>query len=176
MAAPVVATRKRALAMESWGFVPAIADLAAPTVAELTAVGGFNLSCSVLGDQEGVTGSTEKLSLPRLLCEDKEFDILGSTKVSLGDLRVVWDPQSATGSDGRKAWETLTDNITGFLWRRQNIPAKDDIAAGQKVDIFPVQLGVKIPDKTGTDNTAIFAFTQAVGITGDPEFQAAVAA
>ena len=55
MAAPIKPALKRAFGNDSWTWVPAIADAYAPTVAEVTAATGFNLSCSLFGDQDGVT-------------------------------------------------------------------------------------------------------------------------
>lgn len=176
MAAPIKPALKQALGMESWGFVTAIANIASPTLAELNATGGFNLSCSVFGEQEGITTTTEKVNLPRLLCEKTTYQVNGETTYEMADLMVSFQPQAASGSDGKKAWETLVDGITGYLWHRQDIAAPSDLATGQFVDIIPVQLGVKTPTKTGNDSAGVFAFTQPASITGAPAFNKAIAA
>lgn len=175
MAAPIKPALKTALGMESWGFVPAIANKTAPTLAELNATGGFNLSCSVFGEQEGITATTEKVSLPRLLCEKTTYQANGPTTYEMADLMISFQPQAASGSDGKKAWETLTDGISGFLWHRQDFDPSADLAAGQFVDIIPVQLGVKTPTKTSNDSSGVFAFTQPASITGAPAFNKAIA-
>lgn len=174
MAAPIKPALKQALGMESWGFVTAVANIQTPVLTELNAVGGFNLSCSVFGDQEGITGTTEKVSLPRLLCEKSTYQVNGETTFEFADLMISFQPQAASGSDGKKAWETLTDGITGFLWHRQDVAASADLAVGQFVDVIPVQLGTKIPGKTSTGSDGVFAFTQPASITGAPAFNKAI--
>lgn len=174
MAAPIKPALKQALGNEAWGFVPAIANIATPTLAELNAAGGFNLSCSVFGEQGGLTATTAKVSPPRLLCETTTYQINGETAYEMADLTISFQPQAASGADGKKAWETLTDGIEGFLFYRQDIASSTDLAAGQFVNIIPVQLGVKTPTTTGTGNEAVYAFTQPASVTGKPAFNVAV--
>lgn len=176
MAAPIKPALKKALGNDAWGFVTAIANISAPTEDELTAAGGFNLSCSVFGEQDGVTATTEKITLPRLLCETTQYQSNGATTYEMADLMVSFQPQAAAASDGKKAWETMDDGIDGFLWRRQGVASSTDITAGQFVDIIPVQLGTKTPTKTGTGADGVYAFTQPASITGAPSFNVAVVA
>lgn len=176
MAAPIRPALKQAFGNDSWGFVPAVADITAPTVAELTATGGFNLSCSLFAEQDGLSGATEKVTLPRILCETESYEINGATTFSMADIQVSFDPQATSGADGKKAWETLTDGIEGFMWRRQGVSATTDVATGAFVDVVPVQLGTKVPTKTGTGTDGVYSFTQAVSVTGKPAFNVAVVA
>ena len=162
---------------DAWTWVPAIAVLTAPTVAELTAVTGFNLSCSLFGEQEGVTATTEKVTLPRLLCETSQYEFIGSTTWGMADLTVSIQPQAAALSDGKKAWEAMSDGESGFLVRRLGIDAAGtDFVAGQFVNIYPSQLGVKVITKTSTGADGVAAFTVAAGITSAPFQNVAVAA
>lgn len=176
MAAPIKPALKTAFGMESWGFVLEIADINEPTLIELNATAGFNLSCSTFGEQEGISGTTEKVTLPRLLCETDTFEFNGSTTFSMADLIVSFDPQAATSADGKKAWTTLVNGATGFLWYRQGVVATTDLAAGQFVHIFPAQLGTKIPGKTSTGADGVYSFTQPASITGAPAFNVPIAA
>lgn len=176
MAAPIKPALKRAYGNDSWGFVPAVADINAPTLAELNAATGFNLSCSLFGEQEGVTSTQEKVTLPRILCETETYEVNGSTTYAMSDLMISFDPQAASGADGKKAWDTLDDNINGFLWRRQGVAATADLAADQFVDIIPVQLGVKTPSKTSTGADGVYAFTQPASVTGAPGWNKAIVA
>lgn len=165
---------KRAFGNDSWGFVTAVADILVPKVTELNAVGGFNLSCSLFGEQGEPTVNQEKVTLPRVLCETTQYEVNGAATFSMPDLQVSFDPQAAAGSDGKKAWATMTDNLTGFLWRRQGKAASGDVAEGDFVDIIPVQLGVKIPGKTSTGADGVYAFTQGASVTGKPAWNVAV--
>lgn len=176
MAVPTKPAKKMANGNDSWGFVLVVADIQVPKVTELNATGGFNLSCSVFADQEGVASTTSKVTLPRYLCELDEFEVNGTTSYSMADLMVSFDPQGAPASAGVKAWETMSDNIAGFLWQRQGVTATTDLAVGQYVNVFPVQLGIKTPTKTGTGPEAVYAFTQAVSITSTPAYRKALVA
>lgn len=168
MAAPIKAGVKPSFGNDSWGFVTAIADIENPTLDELNAISGYNLSCSLFREQEGLSGTTEKVTLPALLCETDQYEANGSTSWSMSDLSVVLHPQAASGEDGKKAWETLTDGIEGFLWQRQGKPASEELADGDFVNIVPVQLGTKVPGKTSTGADGAYNFTMPVSVTGRP--------
>ena len=176
MALPVKPALVSAYGTESWGFAPTIADLNAPTVAELTAAAGINLSCMLFGEQEGVSVNTEKVTLPRRLCETVQFESNGPTTYSMSDLQASFDPQAAAGADGKLAWEALESGTTGYLWRRQGVDATADITAGEFVDIVPVEFGPKTPTKTGTGADGVYSFTVPVAITDTPAFNVAVVA
>lgn len=176
MATPIKPALKTAFGKDAWGFVLVVADILIPKVTELDAIAGFNLSCSLFGEQEDATGDTEKVTLPRLLCETDTYEFNGSTKFAMGNLSVSFDPQAASGSDGKKAWETLTNGATGYLWRRQSLAASTALAVGQFVDILPVQLGTKVPGKTSTGADGVYNFTQPVSITAAPAWNKALVA
>lgn len=175
MAVPTKPPLKQAYGNDSWGFVLAVASITAPTLLELNASTGFNLSCSVFGDsQEGFTATTEKVTLPRLLCETTQYQVNGSTTYEMADLTISFDPQGAPASVGKKAWETMVDGIAGFLWERQGVTGTADLATGQYVNILPVTLGVKTPIKTSQGADGVFAFTQPVSVTSKPAFNVAI--
>lgn len=176
MAAPTLAPLVRAQANDSWLWVPAIADISEPVVSEIEAAGGFNLSCAIPSDQEGFTGTTEKLTLPMRNCETVSFEVNGSTNYSAPDFQVFFSPQAASGAEGKKAWEAMDDMSNGFLVRRQGKDAKTVITTGDFVDVVPAQLGVKIPTKTGTDAAAVYSFTVSASITSTPAWNVAVVA
>ena len=168
MAAPIKAGVKPSVGNDPWGFVLAVADIQVPKLTELNATGGYNLACSLFREQEGLTGATEKVTLPALLCETDQYEANGPTSWSMADLSVVLHPQGASASDGKKAWETLTDGIFGFLWNAPGLVATGELEVGDFVNIVPVQLGTKVPGKTGTGADGVFNFTQPVSVTARP--------
>lgn len=177
MTAPIKPALKRAFARDRWYWVPSIANIDAPTVAEITAMSGFNLSCSVFGDtQDGPSVSVDKTTLPRLNCETETFEVNGATKVSAPDLLVSFDPQASTGDDGKKAWEAMDDNADGFLVRGQDLDPNAAFVAGDFCDAIPAQLGVKTPTKTANDPSGVYAFTVGVSVTGSPGWNVAIVA
>lgn len=176
MAAPIKPALSRAFGTEVWAWVPAIADPAAPTTTELTAAGALRLDGFVFGDQAGITGSTSKVSLPRRIGETIVFEVNGETSYTAADLQIAFDPQAASADDGKKAWETLTDEAVGFLVQRQGIDPNTDFAAAQFVNVYPAQLGVRTTGKTATDATGVYSFTVGVSVTDTPQQNVAIAA
>lgn len=177
MSVPVKPALKRAYARDRWYWVPAIAVTTAPTVAEVTASAGFNLSCSLFGDtQDGFTATTDKITLPRRNCETEQFQVNGSTTYAAPDLLVSFQPQAASGADGKKAWEAMDDLAAGFLIRGQDLDPMLDSVAGQFIDVVPAALGVKVPTKTGNDAAGVYAFTVPASITDTPAWNVAIVA
>lgn len=176
MAAPIKPALVTAFTKDSWIWVPAIADKNAPTAIEIEAAAGFNLSCSIFGEQEGVTPTTEKVKLPRRNCEAETFETNGETSYAMADLSVSFDPQGAPLSDGKKAWESMEDMASGFLVRRQGKDSKTVVAAGDYVDVIPGQLAVKVPTKTSNAADGVYAFSVAVAITDAPAWNKVVVA
>ncbi|WP_436702407.1 hypothetical protein [Nocardioides sp. BYT-33-1] len=176
MATAIQPALQRSFGNDGWGFVTAVADIQVPKLTELDAVTGFILSCSLFGEQGDPTVTQEKVTLPRILCQTQQFEVNGTVTFAMPDLIVSFSPQAAAGSDGKKAWETMTDQLNGFLWRRQNVPARDALAVGQFVDIIPVQLGDKVPGKTSTGADGVYSFTQGASITSAPAWNVAIVA
>lgn len=178
MTAPIKPTKKAANGKDTWWLLPAVADLAAPTVAEINAVTGLNITCFMLSDQEGLGGTTERVTLPRLLCETTTSESIGDTVVSMPDLQIVLDPQAASGANDKKAYEKIRTGYSGVLVRRQNVTADQatpEGVAGQFVDAARVNVATAIPNKTASDATGIYTATAAVAVT-DFEFNVAIVA
>lgn len=176
MAAPIKPQKVQSKKKDTWWYAPAVANMSAPTVAEVNAVAGLNFTCYLLTDQGGATASTNKVSLPVLLCEDQGGEVTDNVTVTLSDLVSVWDPQAAAGSTGKKTWELFGQSgASGFLIRRQNVinDVEANVSAGQFVDVFKVVIASGVPDKTANDATGLYNFTCAVDLT-DHKFNKAV--
>lgn len=177
MAVPTKIAPKRSYARNRWLWVPAIADTSAPTVAEITAAAGINLSCAVFGDtQEGTDATVEKVTLPRLECETDVFQVNGNTTHTAPDLLVTLSPQAAALSDGKKSWEAMDDLANGFLVGGMDLDPNVDFVAGEFVNVIPGQLGVKIPTKTSLGADGVYGFKVGVSITSKPEYLVAIVA
>lgn len=178
MAAPIKPSKKTALGKDTWWLVPAVATITAPTAAEVNAATGLNITCFMLGEQEGLSGTTERVTLPRLLCETTTSESIGDTVVTMPDLQIVLDPQAASAHNDKKAYEKIRAGYTGFLIRRQNFTADQaasEAVAGQFVDVASVQIAKAIPNKSANDATGVYTATAAVAVTA-AEFNVAVAA
>ena len=176
MAVPTKPELKRSQANDSWGFVPAVAVPSAPTLAELNATAGYNLSCSIFSDQEGPTVTDNRVTLPTLSCEVDEIEVAGTTTHAMPEFQVSFDPQAAADGVGKKAWTTMVDGMNGFLWRRQGVNAKTDLAADQWVDVFPVTLGTKVPTKTSNGPEGVYSFRQSVSLRSNPVYNVQIEA
>lgn len=175
MAAPIKPQKVQANGKDSWGFAPAVDNINAPTDAELNAISGLNFTCFLLAEQEGVTSESERVTLARLLCETSTQQALGQQTWSLADLQIVFDPQAASDSNGKKAFEKFRAAGSGYLWRRQGVVSVTDadVTAGQFVDVFKVDWHAATPGKSATDASGIYTATVPLGLL-DQAFNVAV--
>ena len=166
MAAPIMPQKVQSNGKDSWWFAPAVADIDAPTALEVNAVSGLNISCFLLAEQDGVSSTTEKIRLARLLCETSTTEGLGEQTFTLAPIQGVFDPQATSGSDGKKAWELFKSGASGYLIRRQGVKANVDAAvtAGEFVDVFKVDVSEATPGKTATDASGIYTFMADVAL------------
>ena len=179
MAAPVKPRKVQANGKTSYWLVPTIADIAAPTALEVNAATGLNLSCTLLKDFEGPSATTSKVELSQFLCETESYEANDTTTVSIPDIVGGFDPQAASASDDKEAFEFLRDGFTGYLVRRQGVVADDatsgDAAVGQFVDVIPVEISQAIPGQSSNGADGIFTFSASVSVTGPSEWNVAVA-
>ena len=177
MAAPISPTKKLSYGKDTWWLVPAVATKTAPTAVEVNAATGMNLAGVLLADFEGMTSTTDKVTIPAVMMETSVTEVAGATTHSMADMQCTFDPQAASGADGKKAWELLDGGtFVGFAIRRQDVDASTgDATAGEFVDVVPVEVDQPIPGRTSAGPDGIYTFTAAVSITGDPAFNVAVA-
>lgn len=164
MAAPVTPAKKLANGKDTWWLVTAGADPAAPTVAVINHATGLNISGMLLQDYEGLSVSTERVTLPAVMMETVVTEIAGNTTVSAADMQITFDPQAADGANGRKAWELLDGGTwTGWAVRRQDSPAGNgDTTAGERVDVAVVDIDQPIPGRTSAGADGVYIFTAPV--------------
>lgn len=175
MVAPIKPQLVTANGKDCWFFVPAIANVYAPTAAEINAATGLNISCFLWAEFEGVTSSTGKVTMPRLLCEVQQYEANDSTTYSVADLDFAFAPQAASATDGKKAWDKFkAGGLSGFLVRRQGLGAGIAATAGQFVDIIPVEIDAAVPGKTSTGADGVYRAVSPVAVTGIPAWNVAV--
>lgn len=177
MAAPLKPQKAPSSKKDTWWFAPAVADMAAPTDGEINAITGLNFTCYLLADQAGLSATPNKVSLPKLLCEDGTTEVTENITRALGDIVSAFDPQAATGSTGKKTWDLFKSGVSGYLIRRQNVVNDTDasVTAGQFVDVFKVDVKEATNDKSATDASGIYVFTCPVDLV-DQELNVAVVA
>lgn len=143
--------------------VPTIANKAAPTVAELNA--GTRLDTVMTPDGWGVEASTAEVDNSSL---SSTYDTRSAGRRSFGGSITV---KRQAGSDA--VFSTLVYQATGFLVKRDAKAAGDAWAAGDKVEVYPVQYGER--NRQSGPNT-VQRYSVPVFVTDDAATGATVAA
>ena len=155
-------------------FVPTIATISAPKVAELTAAAALNMSC-ILYEFE-VTLDQAAIEKPKY-CSVTMPTRPGTAKYSISDITYDYDPQKITSADPYKHYAALAPGTHGYLVDRRGLLPSVAPAAAQIVDVYPVVLGAR--QRVKIDPTAegeSLRVTQKVFLLSDPAFDAAVSA
>lgn len=176
MAVSVSPRKVRSNGKDSWFLVPTIAVKTAPTALEVNAVTGFNVSCALLASFEGPSGTTNKVTLERFLCETEQYEANDNTTYSMSDIMGGFDPQALVAADDKKAFEFLRAGFSGYMVRRQGVTAaaSSGVTVAEFVDVMPVEIAPAIPGKSNTDASGIYTFSAAVSIVGKPTWNVAV--
>ncbi|WP_326565075.1 hypothetical protein VSH64_24855 [Amycolatopsis rhabdoformis] len=147
-------------------YVPTIANIAAPTVAELGA--GLDLECLITADGLNVTVDEETVSIPKL-CDTTNSEAPGRATYSI-DFTFV--RKTVTGED--EAWATMVRKTPGFIVFRYGPLATQAYAAADPVQVFPGQSGERRPLQPEA-NSAV-KFSSKWFVDDVPDLDAVVAA
>lgn len=117
---------------ELWLWVPSIANIAAPTVSELT-VGSIRVSTNMLT----ATGfAPETAGVPISGIED-DFDVSVPGRRSFSNMMMQFKRQPGTDT----VYNTLAPDAIGNLVRRRSINVDTAVASAQKLEVYPVTVG-----------------------------------
>lgn len=152
--------------------VPAIANTAAPTVTELTGAGVIDISCYLTGDGLNLTSEQASIADERL-CSTQTFEQPGR-KTNTAEVTYIDNTNSSLETDSNKAAETLAENSKHHVVTRRGVAYTADIAADQKVSVWPVTAGMQrdVPAEANSVTRTI----QKLFVTGDVQQKVAVAA
>lgn len=176
---PVKPAAAKLSGRKNWVFVPTIAGYSAtpqvaPTVSELTGASALDLTKTFFADGAPVpTPNTNLVDQNARFGDTVTYQFVGKTSLGGGQIKYSFDPQSATGATGRKAYEALkgaTDSqtVTGFLVWRGNVPNSTDFAIGQKVTAYPVEIGPSYEASDGDGEAEEAGMAASFAITGPP--------
>lgn len=168
MAAPIRIAATKTFTREKWLYVPAIANINSPALTEANAAASLDVSCYLHADTTKPTQNTNRVQLARRLCDGAQYEQIGTTTYTGGDMKYAVDPQAAALSNGKKAYEKFPEGTVGFLMRRLGIAVATDLATGQFVTTFPVEFGpgIDMPSSDGEEQEAVIM--QSFAITGPP--------
>jgi hypothetical protein len=152
--------------------VPAIADLEAPTVTELTAAGVVDVSCYLTGD--GFTPSlSEQVITDERLCSKQTFEQPGRSQYGL-EVVYIDNTNAPNAATDNKAKETLEPGTAQYLVVRRGKDFESAIATGDKVTIYPIKPG-KYNEMPGEANS-VLKIGQKLFVTGEVRTSVAVVA
>lgn len=138
----------------------------APSAAEINAGTSLDVSYYLYEGGWAPGVNSNRVTAKRRLASRKSVERFGTTTETLGDLVYTVDPQSAAGSNGKKAYEAFAEGSTGYFVERPGKDADTDIAAGDFVTVYPVELGAQVITGDTADEAAEFQVTQPVSVTG----------
>lgn len=144
-------------------FVSAIANPAAPTVAELSGGTVEKLTYSLVPDGFRLETTENVISSGRYTLA-QVLELPGTVLDTLEVQYVIGSP----------AEETLENGVTGFIVQRLGVPNETAIAAAQKVTVIPIRAGLQ-REVAPTANTEL-ALVQKLYVTGTVQRRVAVAA
>lgn len=176
MAEPIRPAATSTFGRENWIFVTAVANQAAPTAAEVNAATGLDITRILMASTGQPTQNTNRVTAERRLGDTTQYEFIGTTTYTGGDLSYAFNPQGAPASDGKKLWEKIPAGTTGFLIRRMGVARATTPAAGQFVDVYPVEFGPSLPGSSGDGESSEAVAVASFAVTGPPSLNVAIAA
>lgn len=152
-------------------WVPTIANMAAPTIAELTA--GIDLECQITPDGLSREASDEMVDTSRL-CSVFTTQRIGRTSFEVSLTLVRLDTSAVGGATEDEAYDTLQKGTLGYLVIRDNLPATTAYAASQEVEVYYVEAGTR--SKATPAANEQMTFTVPFSVMTEPQLNAVVAA
>ncbi|HEX5543680.1 MAG TPA: hypothetical protein VFX60_19355 [Micromonospora sp.] len=149
---------------ERWDWVLSIADISAPTVAEINA--GVRISTNMLS-ATGFAPDTASVDVSGI---EDDFAVNVPGRRSFGTPTMVFKKQSGTDT----VYNALAPDADGFLVRRRSVDVDTAYAAAQKVEVYPAAVGE--PSVVDFEPNAVERFTVPFFITARPDLRAVVAA
>ncbi|GAA2008105.1 phage tail tube protein [Nocardioides kribbensis] len=160
----------------NWIFVTTLANKSAPSVAEVNATSGLDISRIIFASSGKPSQSTNRVTNERRLGDTKVYERIGVSNVTGGTMTYAFDPQAASGSDGKKWFEKIPEGASGFLIERKGIARATAPAAGQFVNVYPVEFGPSFPTDSGAEESAESAMTVEFSIPNEVAINVAIAA
>lgn len=150
--------------MTKVAWVLTITNVSAPTVAELTA--GTDISVTLTKDGLNISLSQNYVDNTSL-AETFDSQLVGSWG---GTSSLTFRRDNVTDT----AWDTFDWGETGYLVVRRGEAYDGAWAAADKVEVYPAQMGMPVPNATAANAQA--TATVGMAFTSQPDLHAVVAA
>lgn len=177
MPEPIRPASTKTFTKENWIFVPTIASATlAPTVAEATGATSLDVTRILFASSGRPSASTNRVTAERRLGDGSQYEQIGTTTVTGGDMLYAFGDQAVAATDPKKLYEKIPEGTTGYLVNRRGLGRATALAAGQFVHVYPVEFGPSFPVNAGDGETAEAAMTVTFAVTGPPAIEVAVLA
>ena len=162
---------------KNWILVDAIASASLIPVATTEVGAASSLDVTRIMVANGTarpSQTTNRVTAERRLGDTTTNEFIGDTSFQGGDWVYAFDPQAATGSNGKKLFEKIGSGYTGFLVERMGVGRATAPAAGQFVNVYPISIGPSMPVEAGQDESSEAAMTCTVAVTNQPALSVAL--
>lgn len=154
-------------------WVATIADTAAPKLStEIDAATSASLEC-LMTEKFSPDASFDRVSMRRA-CSATVRERAGSRTRTIADIVAVYDPQAALTTALNAAYKSLAPLALGYLVVRWGKHVDTAWAVGDKVDVYPVEVGYRTK-VAGADNEEL-TFKAGIVIRGDVKEDVAIVA
>lgn len=155
-------------------FLPALADPAAPSAAALVASTAVDVSCFLMPDWGGITG-TQAVGDDRRFCSKESYQRLGRITRTVAPMTYTYLPQETDSHAANKARAALEEGNTGWLVVGYGVDPADSFTTGDLTRSVPVECGYQNHNAAAADEFAPLTITQTLGVVG-PEVAGTVVA
>lgn len=176
MTAPLRPNAAPTYGRKNWIFVPTVAATTLiPTAIEVNAAGSLDFTNIVFADgTDKPTQTTNRVTAVRRMGDTVVPEQQGVTTIAGGNLTYQIDPQAATGSNGKKAFEKFVAGTTGFLVERLSKLNSTTPAVGDFVNVYPISFGPTQVGEAGDGETAEGAGVCSYFVTALPVYSVAL--
>lgn len=139
-------------------WVPTIADISNPTVAELTGAGAVDLEWLITKDGLALKPDTAAVDNTALASTEETTD----KGMSSQDNQLTYKRKDTPAAD--TAYNTLTEGAVGNLVVRRTLPVATAYAIGQDVEVYPSRCGrpmLEQPEKNAVQKVTVKLFNYA---------------
>lgn len=131
-------------------FVTTMANTAAPDLStEINAISTIDMTCYLTAQLS--PAADEQTSTDDRMCLRQALEVPGTITYSIDELQYVYDVQNPS-SLSNKLYAAVPRGTSGYIVIRYGVDVEEPFAAGDIVDVYPVEWGqqIKMPGERNT--------------------------
>ncbi len=176
MAEPIRPAATPTFGKDNWFLVLDYENIAALTVTELGAASSLDITRIAFRETGKPTQTTNRPTATPRLGDTRNYEFVGTSNVTGGDMLYAFADQATAGSDGKKLYELIPEGTTAALVNRRGIGRAVAPTSGQFYNAYPVQFGPSFPADAGTDEASESAMTAAFAVVDEVAINKALVA